>query len=155
MEKFLKYKRELARKGTEDNRAENIENDELEENEITEILPELYSKRVITAFCLIFSTLFGAIILMSNLKKRDENKGWWQVLLFSILYTIGTIFTVYSTNSSNFTIPLNILGALILNEYFWNRYLGKSIEFEKKSWAKPAIISVTATIPFILALMFA
>ncbi len=153
MEEFLKYKRELIQ--NDNSRDQNLEKEEFEENEITEILPELYSKRVITAFCLIFSTLFGAVILMSNLKQRDETKGWWQILLFSILYSIGTIFTVYSTNSSNFTIPLNILGAVILNEYFWNRYLGKSIEFEKKSWAKPAIISITVTIPFILALVFA
>lgn len=153
MEEFLKYKRELTQ--NDNSRDQDLEKDEFEENEITEILPELYSKRVITAFCLIFSTLFGAVILMSNLKQRDETKGWWQVLLFSILYTIGTIFTVYTTNSSNFTIPLNILGAVILNEYFWNRYLGKSIEFEKKSWTKPAIISITVTIPFILALVFA
>lgn len=153
MEEFLKYKRELIQ--NDSSRDQNLEKEEFEENEITEILPELYSKRVITAFCLIFSTLFGAVILMSNLKQRDETKGWWQILLFSILYSIGTIFTVYSTNSSNFTIPLNILGAVILNEYFWNRYLGKSIEFEKKSWAKPAIISITVTIPFILALVFA
>jgi len=153
LEEFLKYKRELIQ--NDNSRDQNLEKEEFEENEITEILPELYSKRVITAFCLIFSTLFGAVILMSNLKQRDETKGWWQILLFSILYSIGTIFTVYSTNSSNFTIPLNILGAVILNEYFWNRYLGKSIEFEKKSWAKPAIISITVTIPFILALVFA
>ena len=153
MEEFLKYKRELIQ--NDNSHDQNLEKEEFEENEITEILPELYSKRVITAFCLIFSTLFGAVILMSNLKQRDETKGWWQILLFSILYSIGTIFTVYSTNSSNFTIPLNILGAVILNEYFWNRYLGKSIEFEKKSWAKPAIISITVTIPFILALVFA
>jgi len=153
LEEFLKYKRELTQ--NDNSRDQDLEKDEFEENEITEILPELYSKRVITAFCLIFSTLFGAVILMSNLKQRDETKGWWQVLLFSILYTIGTIFTVYTTNSSNFTIPLNILGAVILNEYFWNRYLGKSIEFEKKSWTKPAIISITVTIPFILALVFA
>jgi len=153
LEEFLKYKRELIQ--NDNSHDQNLEKEEFEENEITEILPELYSKRVITAFCLIFSTLFGAVILMSNLKQRDETKGWWQILLFSILYSIGTIFTVYSTNSSNFTIPLNILGAVILNEYFWNRYLGKSIEFEKKSWAKPAIISITVTIPFILALVFA
>ncbi|CAL68433.1 hypothetical protein [Christiangramia forsetii] len=150
MKKILNYKSEITEKNPE-----NLENDDFEENEITEILPELYSKRVITAFSLIFSTIFGAVILMSNLKKKGEKRGRIQVLIFSIIYTTGMIITIHSLATTNLTIPLNILGAIILNEYFWNRYLGKDIEFEKKSWLKPAIISVTVIIPFIVALFYA
>jgi len=151
---FLNYKAEIKERESLNQEFENPDNEEFEENEITEIPPQLYSKRVITAFSLIFSTIFGAAILMSNLKKIGEKKGRIQVLIFSILYTAGIIFTVNSASTSKFTIPLNILGAIILNEYFWNRYLGKDIEFEKKSWVKPALISVTVTIPFVLALLY-
>ncbi|WP_300439601.1 hypothetical protein [Christiangramia sp.] len=155
MEKLLNYQRKLTEKEPGSNYSHQPLDEEFEENEITEIPPELYSKRVITAFCILFSTIFGAVILMSNLKKKDEQKGKLQVLFFSIIYTAGMIFTVAYTKSSNFTILLNILGAIILNEYFWNRYLGKDIEFEKKSWVKPALISITVTIPFIIALLYA
>ncbi|MCB7482125.1 hypothetical protein [Christiangramia sediminis] len=154
MRTFLNYKAEIKERESLNQEFENPDNEEFEENEITEIPPQLYSKRVITAFSLIFSTIFGAAILMSNLKKIGEKKGRIQVLIFSILYTVGIIFTVNSVSTSKFTIPLNILGAVILNEYFWNRYLGKNIEFEKKSWVKPALISVTVTIPFVLALLY-
>lgn len=151
---FLNYKAEIKERKSLNQEFDNPESEEFEENEITEIPPQLYSKRVITTFSLIFSTIFGAAILMSNLKKRGENKGRIQVLIFSLIYTAGIIFTVNSLSSSKYTIPLNILGAILLNEYFWNRYLGKNIKFEKKSWIKPAIISVTVTIPFILALLY-
>ena len=149
------YKAEAKEKGYDHTDSGILENEEFEENEITEILPELYSKRVITTFSVLFSTIFGAVILMSNLKRKGEKKGRIQVLVFSIIYSIGMIFTINSISTTQLTIPLNFLGAIILNEYFWNRYLGKHIEFEKKSWVKPAIISVTVTIPFIVALIYA
>lgn len=154
MRTFLNYKAEIKERESHNEEIENSEREEFEENEITEILPQLYSKRVITAFSVIFSTIFGAAILMSNLKKKGEKKGRIQVLIFSLIYTVGLIFTVNSVSSSKFTLPLNILGAILLNEYFWNRYLGKNIEFEKKSWVKPALISVTVIIPFILAILY-
>ncbi|SDS28943.1 hypothetical protein [Gramella sp. MAR_2010_147] len=154
MNNNFSYIAEVKEKKSENTDSEDPANIEFEENEITEILPEFYSKRVITAFSLIFSTIFGAVILMSNLKKKGEQKGRVQVLIFSIIYSAGMIFTINSMGTNRLTIPLNILGAIILNEYFWNRYLGKNIEFEKKSWIKPAIISVTVTIPFILALIY-
>lgn len=154
MKNIFSYKTEISEKGTDRTDSENLKSDDFEENEITEILPELYSKRVIIAFSLIFSTIFGAVILMSNLKQKGEQRGRLQVLIFSIIYTIGMIFTINSLATTQLTIPLNILGALILNEYFWNRYLGKDIPFEKKSWIKPALVSITVTIPFIIALIY-
>ncbi|APG59901.1 hypothetical protein [Christiangramia salexigens] len=118
-------------------------------------LPRLYSKRVIWAFAILFSTLFAAVLLMSNMKSMDEKKGRMQVLIFGILFTIGVGISVETTQaSSNLALPLNLLGGIILNEYFWNRYIGKEQEFEKKNWTKPAIISILICIPFALLLIF-
>lgn len=150
----LHYKANLKEEGPQNTEQENLHNLEEGENEISAIVPELYSKRVIFAFSMIFSTIFGAVILMSNLKTKAEKKGRIQVLIFSIIYTIGTIISLNSISSTKLTIPLNLLGALILNEYFWNRYLGKDIEFIKKSWVKPAIISLIVCIPFVLAILY-
>ena len=127
---------------------------EFEENEITAIPPQLYSKRVIMAFSVLFSTIFGAAILMSNMKQLRNTKARLQVLLFGILYSVGQVFTINSMSSTNLSIPLNILGGVILNEYFWNRYIGKEREYLKKSWLKPAIISGLITVPFLLGLIF-
>ncbi|MDR5589071.1 hypothetical protein [Christiangramia sp. SM2212] len=154
MKNILNYKIDLKEEGPQNSDQDNLHNLEDGDNEIAEILPELYSKRVITIFSILFSTIFGAVILMSNLKNKGEKKGRMQVLIFAIIYTIGMILSLNSISSTKLTLPLNALGAIILNEYFWNRYLGKDIQFEKKSWVKPAIISITVTIPFILAILY-
>ncbi|WP_026913890.1 hypothetical protein [Christiangramia portivictoriae] len=125
--------------------------DEFEDNEITALIPALYSKRVIFTFCLLFSTLFGAVIFMSNLKNLKENKGRWQVLLFALIYTMGHAYTVLNFSMTYVGLILNLAGALILTEYFWNRYIGMNREFIRKSWTKPAIVSALITVPLIVA----
>ena len=125
--------------------------DEFEDNNITELIPALYSKRVIFMFCLLFSTIFGAVILMSNLNSIKENKGKWQVLLFALLYTAGHAYTVFNFSTTYIGLMLNLGGALILTEYFWNRYIGMEREFIRKSWTKPALVSALITVPLIVA----
>ena len=121
-----------------------------------EALPKLYSKRVIYLFSVIFSTIFGTVLLMSNLKQINDTKARWEVLIFGIIFTIGTAITLHTVQlQSNLGLPLNIFGAIILNEFFWNRSIGKETEFEKKSWHKPAIISAIITLPFVLILLYA
>ncbi|MFV8225501.1 hypothetical protein [Christiangramia aquimixticola] len=130
------------------------ENEELEENEITALPPRLYSKRVIITFSALFSTIFGAVILMSNLKNLNERKGMFQVLVFGIIFTVGQMITVSSLQSNKFSLILNISGAIILNEYFWNRYIGKDKEYLKKNWVKPALISTLISLPFVFAILY-
>lgn len=117
--------------------------------------PELYSKIVITVFSTIFSTIFGAILLMYNMKQTNNQKGRIQVLIFGILWTIASILVLnYIGLKANFSIIFNLVGAGILTEYFWNKFIGKEFEYRKRSWIKPAIISVIIVIPFILAIIF-
>lgn len=131
------------------------ENQQEVRSESRKELPRFYSKNVIWVFSILFSTIFGTVILMSNLKAIDEKRGRLQVLLFGIVFTLGTAITIgMNPESTNFSLPLNILGGVILNEYFWNRYIGKETEFEKKKWHKPAIVSILISLPFILALLF-
>ena len=118
-------------------------------------LPQLYSKRIILIFSGLFSVIFGAALLLSNLKKIEEKKGIYQVLLFVFIYVCGLVYTLSTIKAgTNFSLPLNLLGGLILNEYFWNRYIGKETEFEKKSWVKPTLISLAISIPAFLALVY-
>ena len=117
--------------------------------------PELHSKRVITIFAAIFSTIFGAVLMMQNFKEVGNNKARNQVLVFGILYTIASILIINALNiQANLAIVLNFGGAAILTEFFWNKQLGKEIKYRKRSWVKPAIISVIITIPFVLALIY-
>lgn len=117
--------------------------------------PELHSKRVITVFAGIFSTIFGAVLLMYNMKQTDHQKGRIQVLIFGILYTIvGIAILNLLEVRSNLAIIFNLAGAGILNEYFWNKFIGKGFKYRRRSWIKPALISVIITIPFILAIIY-
>jgi len=117
--------------------------------------PELHSKRVITMFSAIFSTIIGAVLMMHNFKEVGNSKARNQVLVFGILYTIASILIINALNiQANLAIVLNFGGAVILTEFFWNKQLGKEIKYRKRSWIKPAIISVIITIPFVLALIY-
>ena len=114
--------------------------------------PELHSKRVITMFSAIFSAIFGAVLMMHNFKEVGNSKARNQVLVFGILYTIASILIINALNIQ--AIALNFTGAAILTEFFWNKQLGKEIKYRKRSWIKPAIISVIITIPFVLAVIY-
>ena len=117
-------------------------------------LPRLYSKRVIYVFSVLFSTIFGTVILMSNLKQIGEKKGRMEVLIFGIIFMLGTAVTLTTVKlQTNLGIPLNILGGLILNEFFWNRYIGRDTPFEKKSWHKPAMISALISLPLVVLML--
>ncbi|MBT8318686.1 MAG: hypothetical protein KJP01_00980, partial [Gramella sp.] len=112
-------------------------------------------KKLILIFSGVFSILFGAVLLLSNLKKVDDKKGVYQVLIFVIIYVAGIVYTIQSNPAaSSWSVPLNLFGALILNEYFWNRYIGRETAFEKKSWIKPTLISLAISLPAFLALVY-
>lgn len=106
-------------------------------------LPKLYSKRLILGFSIFFSTIFAAALLIANLRKLEKQAAAAWVLLFAMGYLVATavIMAVFNI-APQLSVVANVVGAAILNEFFWNKYLGSEIEFEKKSWVKPAIISV-------------
>lgn len=147
--KIEKEKKEIARKKT-------IEKHK-KKNNITDDpnAPELHSKKVIMVFSGLFSTIFGAVLLMYNMKQTDNQTGRTQILIFGILYTIITLVVVNLLNiGGNIALIFNIAGGGILTEYFWNKFIGKEFQHRKRSWIKPAIISVLITIPLILATIY-
>jgi len=95
--------------------------------------PEFYSKRAITLFSALFSTIFGAALLMSNLKAVDNKTGRFWVLIFGIIYTtlIIIVLNQLETNT-NLALFFNFGGALILIEVFWNKQIGKEQKHRKK-----------------------
>ena len=132
----------------------------IEEKELDEalseaaVLPVLYSKRAIQGFTIFFSTLFGAILLMSNLKKMKKFKARVEVLVFGISYTFLTIILLnYLPKTFFLTILFNLVGYAVLVEYFWNKNLGKDLQHQKKQISKPLIISFTI-LGFLVFLQF-
>jgi hypothetical protein len=117
-------------------------------------LPVLYSKRAIQGFSILFSTLFGAVLLMSNLKKMNKPKARIEVFVFGIVYTIFTSLLLnYLPKTFFLTLLFNILGYAVLIEYYWNKNLGKEFKYEKKQIKKPLIISLLFTLIMLFILI--
>jgi len=114
-------------------------------------LSKFYTKKAIYGFSVFFTTIFGAVLLMSNLKKNENTKARFIVLTFGILYTIFSIYLLNILNSSTLlTLIFNGIGSIILTEYFWNKYIGKDFKHRRKGIFKPLIISILIIIPFVL-----
>lgn len=114
-------------------------------------LPFLYSKKAIQGFTIFFSTIFGAVLLMSNFKATNNLKARNQVLIFGIGYTIlSTVFLNFLPRMFFLTLLFNFVGYAILIEFFWNKTLGKEIEYRKKQIWKPLLISIAILIVFVL-----
>jgi hypothetical protein len=118
-------------------------------------LPVLYSKRAIQGFSILFSTLFGAVLLMSNLKKMNKLKARIEVLVFGIGYTLFTVVLLsYFPSTFFLTLIFNFVGYGVLVEYYWNKNLGKELQYQKKQISKPLIISLLI-LGFVVFLQFA
>jgi len=113
--------------------------------------PLLYSKGAIAAFSIIFSLIFGAVLLSSNI---NDKKKKWIVIGIGVTYTL-IIVTIVNLAPSNryWVLLLNTSGAVGLTTTFWDKYIGKETKYRAKPIWKPLIISVVVTAPFLLALI--
>ena len=117
--------------------------------------PELYSKGVIIGFSLFFSTLFGAILLMHNMKKTNNLKARKLVFIFGVFYTSIVLFIlIYFQIESNINFLINGIGGAVLTEFLWNKHIGKEFLFRSKSCIKPAIISTIIIAPIIILAIY-
>ncbi|WP_424494883.1 hypothetical protein [Salinimicrobium sp. GXAS 041] len=105
--------------------------------------PELYSKNLILIFAILFSPIFSATLLVINLRNLGKRKAAQWVMLFGIGYLFATAAVLQLLNlDTSLTFIANVIGAAILNEYFWNKYIGRDTAYRKKSWIKPILISI-------------
>lgn len=125
--------------------------DEKKENAFEEFeLPVLYSKKAIQGFTIFFTTIFGAVLLMKNLKEMNKPKARMLVLFFGISYTLFSVILLnYLPKTFLITLIFNLFGYGILIEFFWNKNLGKDLKYTKKQIWKPLIISILITFVFV------
>jgi hypothetical protein len=118
--------------------------------------PKIYSKRAIMGFSVFFSAIFGAVLLMQNLRDIGKKKEANVILLLSILYTAISIYIVNIPEkpTSSLSFLCNIIGGAVLSEYFYQNHFPEDEKYEKKKIWKPLIISIIITIPFFLALIY-
>ncbi len=106
--------------------------------------PEYYSKTAIYGFSVFFSTLAGVILLAINIKKSGSKKGIIPIVIFGVVYmALVTILGLKIHAPSGFAILAGGVGALLLNEYFWKKYIGQE-QYRKRSIWAPLIICLLA-----------
>ena len=116
---------------------------------------ELYSKNVIGIFTFLFSAIFGAFLLMYNLRKLNYQKQSIIVLTFGVLYTTVSIYLLYLVNNNtNVAILLNLGGLYFMTTFFWNKYIGKEFEYMPKKPLKLILISLIIIALFIFLFLY-
>ncbi len=120
----------------------------------SESTPELYSKVLILVFSILFSPIFAAVLLFFNLRNIGKKKEAVYVLIFGIAYLFITalIIQIFSLDPG-LTPVANVIGAAILNEFFWNKFIGRDLEYKKKSWLKPTMVSMLIVMVLFFLLM--
>lgn len=115
---------------------------------IDENAPTLYSDRVIYTFSILFSVIFGGILFAINLKEVNNKKGIPLVIIFTVLYSALSIYllNVIDLKSSG-SFLFGAIGAVIINTVFWNKYIGKEVQYKRKSYKKPLIVALAIFIP--------
>ncbi|WP_103191447.1 hypothetical protein [Formosa algae] len=110
-------------------------------------LPELYSKTFILSISILFSPIFGSILLISNFKKMRLKTAVNHVIYFILAYLVIVVLISMLGINSNFALITNAIGGFVLTEYFWNTHLGKITAYKKRDWVKPVLIILAVTIP--------
>ncbi len=125
-----------------------------DKNKVDDIIaPKLYTQRTIWGFSTLFTVIFGAVLLSSNIEDR---KAKWIVIGFGVLYTSVAIFVLnLLPRNTGFTIAVNAGGAYLLTSLFWTKYIDPDVQYRAKPIWTPLIISVLITILFLLALIYA
>ncbi|MES2725847.1 MAG: hypothetical protein V4643_02005 [Bacteroidota bacterium] len=120
------------------------------------ILPKIYSKQVIVFFSVFFSAIFGAVLLMQNLKDAGKRSEANKVLFYAILYTVLTIFIVNipAKPQTALSFICNFAGGIVLGEVFFKKHFPNEEAYEKKTIWKPLFISFLILVPFVLAMIY-
>ncbi|MCR8559474.1 hypothetical protein KXD93_17585 [Mucilaginibacter sp. BJC16-A38] len=105
--------------------------------------PEFYSKRAIYVFSILFSVLFGSIMLAINVAKTPKSSRAALVALFGLGYTALTIVIAELLNlPAGAGIVISILGGYILNAFFWNKFIGNDTLYRLKPIWVPLTIGL-------------
>jgi hypothetical protein len=125
---------------------------EREQNEI----PKFYSKKAILGFSIFFSSIFGGILLIQNLKEIGMKKEAKTVLNTSIFLTVLPFLVAWlmEKDVSTYTFLVNLIGGLVLSEFYFGLYIPKEQIFESKKIWKPLLISLIITIPLLASAIY-
>ncbi|HVA97598.1 MAG TPA: hypothetical protein VNG53_01785 [Bacteroidia bacterium] len=116
---------------------------------------QLFSEWTVFGFS-IFSLLLGVILFSYNLNKIGKSNKIVFPILFASTYVIilGTILNQLQLKIQShqdmvfliFPFICSFFGAIVMKEFFWKRYIGKSVAYTKKSNIVPILIGLAVIV---------
>lgn len=117
--------------------------------------PELFTPAAILGFSALVNILFGAAMFAMNAEAVGKRKGMLVSLVFGAVYFFLEMLLLFNLEraSSGLTLLMNGGGALIINYFFWNRYIGPQTLFRRRAiWPMLLIALVFAAGVMVLLL---
>ncbi len=112
--------------------------------------PEYYSERAIYTFSIFFSVLFGSILMAMNINRTEKKNSSWTSVLFGLVYTGLQMWGLsYVPRTTGLTVGVSIGGALLLNHFFFKKYIGKDTKYSARPIWTPLIIALVITFPLL------
>lgn len=117
--------------------------------------PAFYSRRVVYAFAFMFTPLFGAVMLAMNINKTDKPARMVWLLLFGVAYTVLAVIVGESMRSgSSPGVIFSLVGAVILESFFWNQFIGNGTFYRARPIWIPLIIGIVLAALIIFAMFY-
>jgi hypothetical protein len=128
-----------------------LENEEnpLEPNLLSdeEAAVSLYSRSAVFGFSIFFSTIFGSILLMINLRRLGEKRKGFEILLLGIAYAVlSSVLVDLAGANLVLSLVLNVLGGYLMSTYFWAKYIGLEFSHKKQSILIPLILGIAMSL---------
>jgi hypothetical protein len=156
-EELAKWRQEFQAKREAAEKEENEHfGNQWKKNVVTdENAPAYYSERAIYMFSAFFSVIFGAVLLAINCRSTETKKGVWEVIAFGVVYTGLQIWVLSMIpRNTGLTVVCSMGGALLMNHFFWKKYIGKDTKYRTKPIWKPLIIGLIIFTPLLLAAIY-
>ncbi len=116
--------------------------------------PYLYSKRAIVVFSILFSVLFGSVMLAINVSKTQNITKALLVVLYGFGFTMVTVMIAENYNlNTGLSFVFGYVGAYSMDLIFWKNYIGSSTLYRAKPVWIPLIVAFVMAIPLIILMV--
>ena len=118
--------------------------------------PPLYSKTAVRLFSFFFSSIFGGVLLMQNLKDLKKPNEARTAIFAAIGITLAAIVlpSLLPASGNSLSIPINLAGAYILSDVIYKKYIPDGENYPTKSIRKPLIIGLAIFVPLTILAIY-
>jgi len=118
--------------------------------------PPIYSRNAVRGFAIFFSAIFGGVLLMQNLNSIGKPGEGRIAIGISIVITICEIALgmLIGQTTSSVGIILSVVGATVLSEFVYKKYIPNELDYSKKPIWKPLIVGLIIFVPLVALVIY-